>query len=247
MGNSPAKLIALVVFALLASKCYLDNREVDVEGTYAGAKEPDPPKVSVNSVGRIHILGPGSLDIKGGTCFLLEHRLGTILVGAYHVLSHVQDESTLTLVSKKPELATARPEPLHVPYQDTSDYGSQAIECEARGDLAAFPVKEMHKKAKVLEPSRTPCKVGEPVWILELRGPANAPTGAEALPCEVSKHSNLVLVLRMKAASNVKWTSGAPVINQHGKVVGINVGFFQDQTGYYRIAVPTSSLQALLE
>lgn len=220
--------------------------EVEVEGNYSGPEKPDPPKISVNSVGRLSLKGPGELDIFGGTCFLAERGSGSAIVGAYHVMQYAKPETVVTLVSKIPELAGGDPAQLPLPGQESASYSNPATSCDASGDLAGFRVLTSHQDSKPLPVATTPPKLGEPLWIAELAGGARAPTGVRLARGVVAKHSNRLLLIKMDGRPNVKWTSGAPVVNQKGEVVGVNVGFAEDGTGYHRVAAPTESLQDLL-
>ncbi len=220
--------------------------EVEVQGTYSGPEKPDPPRVSVNSVGRLSLKGPGKLDVFGGTCFLAERSSGNAIVGAYHVMQYAKSETVVTLVSKVPELASGSPEQLPLSGQESASYNNPATTCDAAGDLAGFRVLSSHEKSKALPLAATPPKVGEPLWVVQLAGGARTPTGVSLVRGVVAKHSNRLLLLKMDGRSNVKWTSGAPVVNQKGEVVGVNVGFAEDANGYHRVAAPTESLKALL-
>jgi hypothetical protein len=235
--------ITILLLLLLLVGCR--GTRVPITDKYSGKESPDPPDVTVNAVGRAHIEGPGETDIYGGTCFLLESKSGPLIVGAYHVLNYVKSDSKLTLVSKIPELATPKGDPVDVPYQSTSSYEQIVEECYARGDLAAYRTDEVHKKAQVLEMAMSDVKIGEPVWIVELKGSSGNVKGHKLVPGVVKHHSNHSLVIKLKKKSNVKATSGAPVVNADGKVVGVNVGFSQNPDGYFRIAVPGESVRRL--
>lgn len=220
---------------------------VPITGQYEGKESPKAPPITVNSVGRAHIEGPGDTDAYGGTCFLLKGGKGSLLVGAYHVLKRVRPESKLTLVSQIPELALPRGGPLDIAYQGTSSYVQPVEECYARGDLAAFRTDKVAQKAEVLEAAATDAKIGEPVWVVELNGRNGRVTGHKLVQGVVAYHSNYSLVIRMKKVTTVQATSGAPVVNAKGEVVGINVGYFQNEKGYFRIACPGESVRRLVE
>lgn len=250
----PASLVNLQMktsrFCILALLLFLvgcRGPKVPISDKYTGEENPEPPEISVNSVGRGHLQGPGDIDIYGGTCFLLEGKESPLIVGAYHVLGSVSSESKLTLASKIPDLATAKGDPVAVASQGNAGFSTTLEDCYARGDLAAYVTDEVNEKAQVLEVAQTDAKPKEPVWVVELQGKKSNIAGCRLAAGTVAYHSNHALVIKMKDVTSVQATSGAPVVNAQGKVVGVNVGFVQNSDGYFRVAVPGEAVRALVD
>jgi trypsin-like peptidase len=244
------KLVFLLAVVFLSGLYMYSNREIPVTEVYTGEKEPAEPTVSVNSVGRPRFAKEDT-EMFAGTGFLLEHRLSPVMVGAYHTLRSADGLEAKgiepSLRSKLSTLAVPKLEPLEVPSQGNSSYEFPANESNARGDVAAFFVKDLHQEAESLKLAVTDAKIGEPVWVVEMRGSAKAPTGIELVPGHVQYHSNKVLVIKMEKQTQVKGTSGAPVVNAAGEVVGVNVGFSQGPDGeYVRLAAPGLTLREMI-
>ena len=231
----------LLVLGLAFQWCY--TREVEVEGTYTGPENPDRPSISINSIGRVETKKPEQF---GGTCFLLEHGSGVALVSAYHVLAGVSPGSQVTMVSKIPKLAQTSEEPLYLPYRGRLRSGSPLTESKTRGDLTGYRVESLHEMAEALKLTAEPPKVNQPIWVIQLTGPDRSPEGTQAIKGTVHKHSNHLLMIKMIENAPGRWSSGAPVVNAEGEVVGVNVGYAYNPTGSYRMAVPTASLEYLI-
>ena len=232
-------IVISLAFALLGLVlCFQNAREVVSTEVYAGPAQPAAPTVGINSIGRGRLSNGGF----GGTCFLLKNGGQTYLMGAYHVLG---SSTGATLVSRIPKLAVAA-SALKVGSQGESSYGREPAEDDARGDLAGFRVSESDPQAQPLSLASSPPQLQEPVWIVELVGPDETPLGSQLRRGLVHRLTNHTLVVKMDQGSPVRWTSGAPVVNQRGEVVGLNVGEHSGNGMYCRIAVPWHSLRELV-
>lgn len=241
---TPVRLLVAAALLLLCLRCHLDSREFPVEGSYSGPTEVNAPEAGVESIGRVDVQGPGNLKFSGGTSFLLQHKAATYVVGAYHVLGSAESDSKITLVSEIPELAVADGTAVEVPHQSEGSYSSELADCRSRGDMAVLRARQTAREAVPLELGYTPPIMGEPVWILQFKSPpGKSPKGAVLLPGKVAYHSNQLLAIKMVRSTDVAWTSGAPVLNAQGLVVGVNIGQYLNQEGTYRIAVPTQTLR----
>ncbi len=185
-----------------------------------------------------------------GTSFLLEHADGTLMVGANHILKGVNLDLEskgieVGLRSKRKNLAIPFLKRVPIENQGDATYSSPPETSRAQGDLAVLFVKDLNKGAKPMKLGTVDVKKGEPVWIAELQGPMSAPTGVDLVPGVVDYHSSKVLTVKMHRKTSVGETSGAPILNAQGEVVGVNVGVSYSDAGDFRIAVPGASVRAL--
>jgi hypothetical protein len=111
-------------------------------------------------------------------------------------------------------------------------------------DIAAFPIPSVPPYALKLA-NTTPAQ-GDPVFLI-------APLVGDKTPGNFVHHASVVLIsknlLRFEYADpafKLQATSGAPVVNAQGQVVGVNVGGTERDGKYYGIAINLDTLiQAL--
>ncbi len=87
-------------------------------------------------------------------------------------------------------------------------------------DIAAFQVKDTGNLNPAPLAKETP-KVGDPVW-LAIQVPNSNQRTLKAVIVEITENSMVFIFNDLE--DKTKYTSGAPVLNQNGEVVGINVG-----------------------
>lgn len=87
-------------------------------------------------------------------------------------------------------------------------------------DIAAFEVN-VSSTASPGRLAAIPPKVGEPIWLAVSSGQGNSKRALEAV---VVENTDKTLVFRFSARPDVRYSSGAPLLNAKGEVVGINVG-----------------------
>jgi hypothetical protein len=88
-------------------------------------------------------------------------------------------------------------------------------------DLAAFWIKEPHRLKPVPLASQPP-QVGDPIWLVARPKDGTTKKTVDAVVVEITDRS---LVFRYRdPGEKPKYSSGAPMINQEGQVVGVIVG-----------------------
>ena len=109
-----------------------------------------------------------------------------------------------------------------------SDARTGDEEPHSQRDIAAFRASQSADLFPV-KLAETPPNPGEPIWLVANRGPGIKERTIEAVVVELSERT---LVFRYSTSKPLpQYTSGAPLINREGNVVGINVGggFFEGQ------------------
>jgi Trypsin-like peptidase domain len=224
MKKLSALIVSILVMVSLVIGCeFVRAKQSDY---YTGDPRPVAPRLSIDSIGRAK-MGGGF----GGTVFLLETEAGKFVVGAGHVLKNARDN--LTLFSRIEELAVS----------------TKAVQPPKgfSGDVMAFEVSQAAPEATSFSLATEPPAVGDLLWVVELKGPKRSPKGVKTVRSKVTDYSASSMLLEPEVRTPGDWTSGAPVINQSGEVVGINVGWRSNSDGSFRrTCVPWEPLHKLL-
>lgn len=105
-------------------------------------------------------------------------------------------------------------------------------------DIAAFWIDRNSIQADPVLADENP-QVGDPVWLC-----AKMKNGDRVRKCVVVDNSDDSLIFRMEDSEvESRFTSGAPIINQHGEVVGINIGAGYFAGSEFGHANPVSSIR----
>ena len=159
---------------------------------------------------------------RGATGFLLHHKNKTYLVTAFHIFfksltwesnqAMLNDVRLIELIQGG-NVLTKSSIPLRVSHPKPSEEGRN------EGDVALFKVDDTYNQPAMTLAERGPI-LNEPVWLYYFSpGEDSQP---HLLPARVLKSSNFTLDLAFPAApSDMSMTSGSPVLNSKGEVVGV--------------------------
>ncbi|MBF5043372.1 trypsin-like peptidase domain-containing protein [Aggregicoccus sp. 17bor-14] len=113
-------------------------------------------------------------------------------------------------------------------------------------DLAAFIAPES-AASRVLPLATQNPKVGDDVWLVaEVRGGRSVGTHLHRARVVESKRTTLAYTFE-DPTLELRATSGAPVVNAKGEVVGVNLGGGHQGDSLYGVAHPVQSVRAHLE
>lgn len=105
-------------------------------------------------------------------------------------------------------------------------------------DMAMLPLAAMPKRALTLSASEP--KPGDTVWLVASVQPANGRQGHQAFlhkALVTQADRTMIRFLYDNSSLQLRATSGAPIINSAGEVVGINYGGGQSSSGMVGLAV----------
>lgn len=119
---------------------------------------------------------------------------------------------------------------------------------EAMNDISAFPITlDAESRSRTLRLATTPAKAGDTVWLVTrlLRG---APATRLLHRAEVGRVTSGGTLLFVYEASEIEIqaTSGAPIVNERGEVVGVNFGGLTREGRTIGIATGLPAVRAAL-
>ena len=193
-----------------------------------------------------------------GTAFVLDWKARAYLVSCYHVFGSSLGDASFKRSGRTVGLA-AHPLPLK---GRMADFGARS----SPYDLAVIPIARLDAASRHFKLAAQPPLVGQPVWLFCL--PWNHPrdeadlafnalngnpdagseeTQTSYVAAIVTRSSNKALEFVYDAAPDITMTSGAPILDQNGDVVGINVGMTMEGGRGVGLATPYSALADALE
>lgn len=225
-------------------------REIPVQGTWQGnAAAVAAPRPEQNAMGRLLLKQLGESFLRG-TAFILHRDGRPYLVSCYHVLG--DNPKGATLVRQRDRLGIAAGA---VAFKGRT--GRFRGNCEARGEVTVMPMTSLSPAARQLKLAPAPPQVGQPVWLFHMgwedemsrRLSGNSQFSGRSFNtllsrAVVTRSSNQALEMKFDSPPAIEMTSGAPVLDQNGEVVGINVGSCLRDGTVTGLAAPHQSLQA---
>jgi hypothetical protein len=189
---------------------------------------------------------------RAGTAFLLQTEQRTLLVTAQHLFGPDGGAAADVPASEVP--ARVRMD-VCVAFDGGARWRAEtplAIEGARPGfdenamrDVAAFPVAGRAERLPVLRLASQPPAVGEAVWLVAQT--IGEPSSSALLHRGVVAALNdSALVFVYDAPISITATSGAPIVNARGEVVGVNYGGGEDAGRYIGLATGLGSVRTAL-
>lgn len=218
------------------------------------AAQETPPTAAAAAACRPEVTAEGH-TVVAGTAFLLEVGGKLRLVTAHHVFGQggglpreiawqdmprkVQGVRCIVFAHGREWRAGA---PLALPG------AAPGTDVEAMTDVAAFPIEvDLVSRPAALRLAATPAKVGDTVWLVTSLA-SGAPPEQLLHRARVGRVTGggTVLFVYDNPAVDIRATSGAPVVNARGEVVGVNFGGGERQGRAFGIATGLATVRTML-
>jgi hypothetical protein len=222
------------------------------------ATPPTPPTVPDGFVARPAFILPNGDRLDAGTAFFAEIGDRRVLLTAHHLFgpaggfpSALTPEQLPTAI-KEVQLAEAwsggRMAPVGAP---VTLPGAHPLGKDAAGDVAMMFLRAGLASANTVPSAGRPlaatnAKVGQTVWVAApvIDGPEATARLHEAKVVQVD--AGWLIFDYKEPGLNLVATSGAPVLDKDGAIVGINLGGGKDQGHLYGSAAPIDAIRPLL-
>jgi S1-C subfamily serine protease len=229
--------IPLLLLAFAGAWWWYTNEpaEVAVAERWDGPVVSTAPVVDEQAIGR-PVFADGSIR---GTAFILDWNEHPYLVSAYHVVGLFPGVISL---KKEAVLLAVAERPLWIKGSNGEAEGNSV---STPHDMSVVPVTSLPVASRHFKPALKPPRVGQPVWLCYLPLSGSTPRVDQPMQCAsaaVTRSTNKALEFLFDKAPVIDATSGAPVVDQDGDVVGINVGQVLGDGKARGYATPYSSL-----
>lgn len=178
-------------------------------------------------------------SITAGSAFLAElsvgHRTHRLLISCHHVLGESLPGLRGAAAVSMTEPRTLILAPQYIPIKDARS----VVDWAAEGELSVFVLHDWPRGTEFLHLASKSPQVGDFVYLFARLVGASKPVLHRGRVLEISDHS---LIYRPDMPDiELGGTSGAPVLNEQGAVVGINVGGGKFADGMHACANPLSA------
>lgn len=226
------------------------DRDIPVPGLWQGLTVSVPPSPDERALGRPEVGERNRLLLRENTAFILDREGRLYIVSCYDIFENfVDDLIQVSILRDDRRIAHA------VRRLKVASRGASIEERDARADLAVFATEPYDAALRPLVLARQAPQVGQPVWIFFLRpeerqndfdisvnGPRTGDWRGYMLRGIVTRSSNVALEFRYDSPLPNQTTAGAPILDQDGRVVGVNVGTLTDKGSRFGLAAPYASL-----
>jgi hypothetical protein len=241
-------LLALSVAAAGLFAACSGEKETSVPGLWQGdAAAAQTPAPDQNALGRPLIRAFGATSLRG-TAFILDWRGRPYMVSCYHVFGSYPGDAAL--MRQETQLGEA---------SGALNLGGGTAtfhdNCDAHGEITVMPVKSLSVASKHFKLALAAPKAGQPVWLYHMSWEdelSRKMSGASQYGIgsfqtfltkgRVARSSDRALEVEYDGQPAIEMTSGAPVLDQNGDVVGINVGLCLRGNDSRGLAAPYQTL-----